>query len=117
MNSMKSDGSGRTFRARAAFVLVPLVVLALGGGAQEPHGDPAGVQSSAPGSARDEAVREAYGNLPISIEANAGQTDPSVRYMAHMPGGALYFTPSEVVLALQGSHTAHDGPEGSSKPG
>src|SRR5919201_4420450 len=42
-----------------------------------------------------------WGNLPLSFEPNQGQTDPSVRFMAHASGGALFFTPSEVVLSLQ----------------
>jgi len=41
------------------------------------------------------------GKLPLSFEPNAGQSDPSVRYLVHAPGGLLFFTPSEVVLRLQ----------------
>jgi N-acetylneuraminic acid mutarotase len=41
--------------------------------------------------------------LPLSFEPNAGQTDPSVRFMAHASGGTLFFTPSRVVLALAGT--------------
>jgi hypothetical protein len=39
--------------------------------------------------------------LPLSFEPNVGQTDPSVRFLAHAQGSTLYFTDSEVVLALQ----------------
>jgi hypothetical protein len=42
------------------------------------------------------------GTLPLVFEPNGGQTDPAVRFMAHAPGGILFFTPSEVVLALSG---------------
>src|SRR5687768_4098095 len=42
-----------------------------------------------------------FGKLPLSFEANEGQTDPSVKYMTHTSGGTMYFTPNEVVLALQ----------------
>jgi hypothetical protein len=42
------------------------------------------------------------GTLPLAFEPNAGQTDPAVRFLAHAPGGILFFTPSEVVLALSG---------------
>ncbi len=41
-----------------------------------------------------------FGKLPLSFEANRGQTDPSVKFMAHASGGTMYFTPSEVVLSL-----------------
>jgi hypothetical protein len=40
------------------------------------------------------------GRLPLAFEPNAGQTDSQVRFMAHAPGGVMYFTPSEVVLSL-----------------
>jgi hypothetical protein len=38
--------------------------------------------------------------LPLSFELNAGQTDPSVRFMAHASGSIFYFANSEVVIAL-----------------
>src|SRR5215203_5387365 len=60
------------------------------------RGAPApGVDISTPSTAID------FGKLPLSFEANQGQTDPSVMYMTHASGGTMYFTPSEVVLALQ----------------
>jgi hypothetical protein len=39
--------------------------------------------------------------LPLAFEPNAGQTDPSVRFVAHGPAGTLFFASSEVVLALR----------------
>jgi hypothetical protein len=36
------------------------------------------------------------GKIPIAFEPNAGQADPSVRYLAHIPNGLVYFTPSEL---------------------
>ncbi|MGI8586144.1 MAG: SBBP repeat-containing protein [Chloroflexia bacterium] len=53
---------------------------------------------SAPAAARIQAP--ALAGLPLAFEANAGQIDPSVRFQAHTPGGRLFFTPAEVVLAL-----------------
>ncbi|MDQ3703770.1 MAG: SBBP repeat-containing protein [Chloroflexota bacterium] len=46
-----------------------------------------------------------FARLPLAFEPNVGQTDASVRYMAHVPGGTLFFAPSEVVLTLS-AHTA-----------
>jgi hypothetical protein len=43
-----------------------------------------------------------FGVLPLSFEPNAGQTDPTVRFMVHASGGTLYFTPSQVVMSLGG---------------
>ena len=39
-------------------------------------------------------------SVPLTFVPNAGQTDPAVRFQAHSLGGTLFFTPSEVILAL-----------------
>ena len=41
------------------------------------------------------------GDAPLTFVANAGQTDPSVEYMARGPGHAFYFTPDKVVLDFE----------------
>ncbi len=41
-----------------------------------------------------------YGRLPLSFEANRGQTDASVGYLAHGAGYGLYLTGADAVLAL-----------------
>ena len=43
---------------------------------------------------------ETYANLPISFEANHGQTDPQVKLMSRGPDGTLFLTPNEAVLSL-----------------
>ncbi len=43
---------------------------------------------------------EAYGQVPLSFEANHGQTDSQVRFLSHGPGYALYLTGQEAVLSL-----------------
>lgn len=48
-----------------------------------------------------ERARVAYGEQPMSFEANAGQTDERVRFFARGSGYTLYLTPTEAVLALQ----------------
>src|SRR5207248_10963825 len=40
-----------------------------------------------------------YGNLPLAFEANQGQTDPQVDFLARGSGYTLAVTPSEAVLA------------------
>jgi hypothetical protein len=46
------------------------------------------------------AVQANYGKLPLSFEANQGQSDPQVKYLARGNGYSLYLTDSAAVLAL-----------------
>lgn len=48
-------------------------------------------------SARQQLV-EAYGKLPLSFEANAGQADRQVRFLSHGSGYTLFLTSNEAVL-------------------
>jgi hypothetical protein len=43
---------------------------------------------------------DAYGQLPLRFEVNAGQTDAPVRFLARGPGYGLSLTPAEAVLSL-----------------
>lgn len=42
-----------------------------------------------------------YAKRPLSFEANQGQTDAAVKFLARGKGYTLFLTPSEAVLALQ----------------
>ena len=42
-----------------------------------------------------------YGNLPLSFEANHGQTNPQVRFLVRGNGYTAFFTPGEIVLSLR----------------
>ena len=46
-------------------------------------------------------VQSAYGKLPLSFEANEGQTDAQVQFFTRGKGHALYLTPTAAVLTLQ----------------
>ncbi len=46
-----------------------------------------------------------YGNLPLSFEANQGQTDKAVRFLSRGSGYGLYLTPTEMVLTLKKAAT------------
>src|SRR5947209_1716422 len=46
-------------------------------------------------------LREAYGRLPLSFEANQGQTDAQVHFLARGSGYALFLTPTETVFGLR----------------
>src|SRR5215212_6400030 len=41
--------------------------------------------------------------LPLAFEENRGQTNADVRFLAHTPGGTMFFSPDGVVLALEGA--------------
>ena len=41
-----------------------------------------------------------FTRLPLSFVANIGQFDKSVKFQTNSLGGSIYFTPSEVILAL-----------------
>src|SRR5688572_21229533 len=45
-------------------------------------------------------LSESYGRLPLHFEANRGQVDTQVRFLARGPGYGLYLTAGEAVLAL-----------------
>lgn len=46
-------------------------------------------------------AEEKYSKLPISFEANRGQTDASVKFLARGKGYTLFLTPAEAVLSLK----------------
>ena len=45
-------------------------------------------------------VLDRYGQLPLQFEANQGQTDPQVQFLARGPGYTLFLTGQEAVLSL-----------------
>jgi hypothetical protein len=52
-------------------------------------------------------VRESLGTLPLAFEANQGQTDPQVKYMARGNGYTVFLTANDTIFALQsGSQSA-----------
>ncbi|HET7840380.1 MAG TPA: SBBP repeat-containing protein, partial [Terriglobia bacterium] len=72
---------------------------------------PAAVQSrphdskpvlAAQGSGETGRLVKAYGKLPLSFEANQGQTDPRVKFLSRGAGYAFFLTGDEAVLALEG---------------
>jgi hypothetical protein len=51
-------------------------------------------------------VRASMGALPLAFEANQGQTDPQVKYMARGNGYTAFLTANETVFALSSSPQA-----------
>src|SRR5260370_38138563 len=57
-------------------------------------------------------AQEAYGKLPLSFEANQGQSDSQVKFLSRGSGYSLFLTGNEAVLALKkpekkASHSPH----------
>ena len=50
-------------------------------------------------------LEAAYANLPLSFEANQGQTDRRAKFLSRGPGYCLFLTPTEAVLALNRTPT------------
>jgi hypothetical protein len=44
----------------------------------------------------------AYGKLPLSFEANHGQTDPEVEFLSRGRGYSLFLTPTAAIVAMSG---------------
>jgi hypothetical protein len=61
-----------------------------------------------PGTAAQARIVEGYGKLPLSFEANQGQTDAQVKFLSRGPGYSLFLTPTEAVLSLRKSSSSGD---------
>jgi hypothetical protein len=53
------------------------------------------------GLSNNQQLLQSYGQMPISFEANAGQTNAQVQYLAHGSGYAVFLTPTGAVLSLE----------------
>jgi hypothetical protein len=58
---------------------------------------------SSPGGASRVRLLQGYGRIPLGFEANAGQTDPRVKFLSRGPGYTMFLTRDEAVLALKKS--------------
>jgi hypothetical protein len=54
-------------------------------------------------AAQNGRVRADLDALPLAFEANQGQTDPQVKYMARGKGYKLFLTSSKAIMSLPGS--------------
>ena len=50
-------------------------------------------------------IIETYGKLPLSFEANQGQTDSQVKFLSRGSGYSLFLTSTEAVLSLKKQET------------
>ena len=86
---------------------VSLVAIALVGAGVRSHRAVATAQpvvaktpATTPTVDQNSRVRARLGTLPLAFEANQGQTDPQVKYLARGNGYKLFLTSSDAVLSL-----------------
>src|SRR5690349_19181165 len=97
MNTARRRNKTLSVIGLAALLSVAVLPLAIGFPAP-----PAPAATVAPSAGID------FGKLPLSFESNQGQKNPSVRSIAHASGETMYFTPSEIILALQPAQPASE---------
>src|SRR5580658_4659224 len=82
-----------------AFAIAVLPPLAVPARSQQKEG------SASPAAAAQTALKAKvaanYGHIPLSFEANRGQTDPSVQFLSRGQGYTLFLRQGEAVLALR----------------
>jgi pimeloyl-ACP methyl ester carboxylesterase len=76
------------------------------------------ISKDAAGKEQQAHLREAYGKLPLSFEANKGQTDSRVKFLSRGSGYSLFLTSNEAVLALswRADHSVLNTPRLSHEP-
>jgi hypothetical protein len=62
---------------------------------------PAGTSTTVPDAATQAHLTATYGQLPLSFEANKGQTDPRVNFLARGADYSAFLTPTSAVMELQ----------------
>jgi hypothetical protein len=87
----------------AVWIVAIAAVAAIGFAGLRVHTRRAASAEPQPGHAR-----ASMGTLPLAFEANQGQTDPTVKYIARGSGYTVFLTESDAVLALHSAPTAGD---------
>jgi hypothetical protein len=57
-------------------------------------------------------ILDSYGTLPLSFEANLGQTDGRVKFLSRTGGYTLFLTGDEAVFVLRGKKATKNSPQG-----
>ena len=68
---------------------------------------PVGTSTTVPDAATQAHLSAAYGQLPLSFEANQGQTDSRVNFLSRGAGYSLFLTPTKAVLSLKQGDTSN----------
>src|SRR5580658_7186497 len=88
------------------FAIAGVCLATLGVGALYHHSSRAVSPDSAAKRSDDAAIRlhalDAYGKIPLSFEANSGQTDARVKFLARGAGYTVFLTDRDATLRLEG---------------
>jgi len=96
--------NGHAMKRASQLMMAVMTVVAVAGCQISGHTVPIKEESgkAAVASATSQTrVQEGYGALPLSFEANLGQTDPRVQFLARGKGYTLFLTREEAVLVLR----------------
>ncbi len=85
----------------AAAILYPFLRPATPSTGDEPGRQRAAQVSAASAKLSEARATEAFGQLPLSFEANLGQTDERVKFLSRGQGYGLFLTADEAVLTLR----------------
>ncbi len=67
--------------------------------------NPSGRASDETPEAAKSPIVDSYGKLPLSFEANQGQTDSRVKFLSRGKGYTLFLSPTEAVLSLKSAES------------
>src|SRR5437660_11479136 len=93
--------------ARRGIVVVVFTLVSLAAFAPKPsrrsiaEATPNSIEPAKAGRSGQAPMVESYGKVPLSFEANQGQTDPRVKFLSRGSGYTLFLTSDEAVLALR----------------
>ena len=68
---------------------------------------PVGTSTTPADAASQARLSAAYGQLPLSFEANHGQTDSQVNFLSRGSGYSLFLTPTKAVLSLKQGNSSN----------
>ena len=68
---------------------------------------PVGTSATVPDAATQAHLSAAYGQLPLSFEANQGQTNSQVNFLSRGSGYSLFLSPTKAVLSLEQGTTSN----------
>jgi hypothetical protein len=98
-----------------AFIVSSIFLSGCGASPFGPGGpSPAALSNGTPmhgptvGPSQAAKLADAYGKLPLSFEANRGQSDRRVKFLSRGSSYALYFTSDELVVALPNGNQSKD---------